>query len=57
MADTPPTDMELRRFIADCTMRRRGWAGFQAGTRRAALRMARTLNTEPEPTTTSKKAS
>jgi hypothetical protein len=36
-----PTPTELRRFVADSNMRRLGWALFEKGTRRTALRMAR----------------
>ena len=36
-----PTDLELRRFIADCNTRRLGWALFQKNTRRTALRILR----------------
>ena len=39
-----PTPDEIRRFLAHCNARRAGWAGFQTGTRRAALRMVRGLN-------------
>lgn len=39
-----PTDGQIGRFIVHCNMRRTGWAGFQKGTRRAALRMVRDLS-------------
>jgi hypothetical protein len=38
-----PTPEEMRRFLADCNLRRTGWAGFQKSARRAAERMARIL--------------
>lgn len=45
----PANDPEqVRGFLADCRLRRHGWARFQDGTRRAAERMARKLADEPE---------
>ncbi|MFF9002622.1 hypothetical protein ACF1GW_35635 [Streptomyces achromogenes] len=40
MATTDPK--QIRRFLTDCRLRRHGWARFQDGTRRAALRMMTT---------------
>jgi len=36
-----PTPDEVRRLLADARLRRYGWAGFQAGARRTAQRLAR----------------
>jgi hypothetical protein len=38
-----PTETEIRRFLADCNLRRTGWAGFQKSARQSAERMARIL--------------
>lgn len=44
------TDPEVSRFLADCRLRRHGWARFQKGARRAALRML-SATTEETPMT------
>lgn len=36
---TNPTPEEIRQFLADCNLRRHGWAQFQAGNRRSAARI------------------
>lgn len=41
-----PTPEQIRAFLADCNLRRAGWAGFQHGTRYATLRMLRTMTEE-----------
>jgi hypothetical protein len=46
MATTDPE--QVRRFLADCRLRRHGWARFQDGARRSALRIARKPADEPE---------
>ncbi len=42
-----PPPKQVRAFLADCRLRRHGWARFQTGARRAALRQVRRM-TEPD---------
>lgn len=41
-----PTPEQIRKFLADCNLRRHGWDRFQHGTRRSALRMVRAITEE-----------
>jgi hypothetical protein len=45
---------QVRVLLVDARLRRHGWARFEAGTRRAALRIIRTRLNDPDgrPTTT-----
>jgi hypothetical protein len=46
---TPPP--EVVRLLAEARLRRHGWDRFQAGSRRAALRVIRTRLNNPDPDT------
>lgn len=41
-----PTPEHVRAFLADCNQRRHGWASFQRGNRRSALRIIRNMAEE-----------
>ncbi|MFF7129999.1 hypothetical protein [Streptomyces sp. NPDC008240] len=43
-----PTPEQIRAFLADCRLRRHGWARFQASSRRTALRITRTPATRKD---------
>lgn len=43
MPTQPPTPEQVRVFLAARRLRHHGWARFQAGTRRAALRQMRRM--------------
>jgi hypothetical protein len=46
MPDEIPED--VRRLLAEARLRRHGWTRFEAGTRRAALRQIRRMNTDDD---------
>jgi hypothetical protein len=45
----PDLTAEERQLLAAARLRRHGWARFQAGSRRAALRVIRTRLDNPDP--------
>jgi hypothetical protein len=46
MPSPPPDPEQVRAFLAERRLRRHGWARFQAGTRRTAIRMVRRMAEE-----------